>query len=44
MAAKLLIDLGEAMPDESILLVRQARPNTIETQVQEDWVRNQLFE
>jgi ADP-ribosyl-[dinitrogen reductase] hydrolase len=44
MAAKLLIDLGEAMPDEAILLVRQARPHTIETQVQEDWVRDQLFE
>jgi ADP-ribosyl-[dinitrogen reductase] hydrolase len=44
MAAKLLIDLGEATPDEAILLVRQARPHTIETQVQEDWVRDQLFE
>jgi ADP-ribosyl-[dinitrogen reductase] hydrolase len=43
-AAKLLIDLGEAMPDEAILLVRQARQYTIETQVQEDWVRDQWVE
>ena len=40
-AARLLVELGEAAPDAAIEMVRAVRPGAIETAVQEDHVRAQ---
>jgi len=39
LAARLLVEFGMS-PDEALLAVRKARPGTIETQAQEDYVRS----